>query len=69
MTVIHIVIGMFTSNPIGLYRENAIATESEARPERSTLSLSHSHLYNHGQQSLRFVEHPYNIREHCVSRP
>ena len=30
--------------------------------------LSHSHLYNHGQQSLRFVEHPYNIREHCVSR-
>ena len=29
--VIHIVIGMFTSNPIGLYRENAIAIESEAR--------------------------------------
>ena len=31
MTVIHIVIGMFTSNPIALYRENAIAIESEAR--------------------------------------
>ena len=31
MTVIHIVIGMFTSNPIGLYRENAIAIECEAR--------------------------------------
>ena len=29
---------------------------------RSELStLSHSHLYNHGQQSLRYVEHPYNF--------
>ena len=29
------------------------------RPELST--LSHSYLYNHQQQSLRFVEHPYNF--------
>ena len=35
------------------------ALDSIRSPELST--LSHSHLYNHEQQSLRFVEHPYNF--------
>ena len=31
------------------------------RTELSTLSHS-AHLYNHEQQSLRFVDHPYNFK-------
>ena len=30
MTVIHIIMGMFNSNPIGLYREIAIAIQKES---------------------------------------
>ena len=35
------------------------ASGNETTTELST--LSHSHLYNHEQQSLRFVEHSYNF--------
>ena len=31
------------------------------QPNSELSTLSHSHLYNHEQQSLRFVEHPYNF--------
>ena len=42
--------------------EPYIISSYHARDIAEELStLSHSHLYNHKQQSLRFVEHPYNF--------
>ena len=38
---------------------HAPSVEDRCRPE--LLTLSHSHLYNDEQQSLRFVEHPYTF--------
>ena len=39
--------------------QGKLNSDLERITELST--LSHSHLYNHEQQSLRFVEHPYNF--------
>ena len=42
-----------------MYADDLVLLSPSATAELST--LSHSYLYNHEQQSLRFVEHPYNF--------
>ena len=50
---------MFRKDRIGRRGGGVLLYIKDTIPELST--LSHSYLYNHQQQSLRFVEHPYNF--------